>query len=205
MPIVATPAKRKRVSKKPEDRIDDLIKAATAVFGRVGLDNATVADIVDEVGVAKGTFYLYFKSKDDVLALIWNRYLDELLERATESTEENTDWGASMNRLMDRMVRFAFEHADLHQMVYGSANARALEMCRQANERVVQNLADRVRRAVESGLVEPVHVDSAVRMIYHGTHGLVHDQMAQRVELDVDATVLMAQEFARRVLTPVSR
>ena len=199
MQVAATRTKRKRVSKRPEDRIDDLIQAAMVVFRRQDFDSATVADIVDQAGVAKGTFYLYFKSKDDLLALTWNQYLDGLIQRA-EVAATGPTW---LNDLVETMIRFAVENADLHRLVYGSANAKALEMCRRANDTAIDKIAKRVEAMTEPNSLAPLDVDSTVRMIYHGTHGLMHDLMARDRNVDIDRTVALSQEFARRLITPV--
>lgn len=46
---------------------EKLVAAAIELFARKGFDKTTVDEIVAEAGVAKGTFYLYFKSKDDLI------------------------------------------------------------------------------------------------------------------------------------------
>ena len=46
---------------------EKLVKAAMELFARKGFDKTTVDEIVAKAGVAKGTFYLYFKSKDDLI------------------------------------------------------------------------------------------------------------------------------------------
>jgi TetR/AcrR family fatty acid metabolism transcriptional regulator len=48
-------------------RCQGIREAAMRVVSRKGYDHVTVQDIADEAGVAKGTVYLYFKSRDDVL------------------------------------------------------------------------------------------------------------------------------------------
>ncbi|MBM4385189.1 MAG: TetR/AcrR family transcriptional regulator [Deltaproteobacteria bacterium] len=48
----------------PTDRFDAAIRAATRVFLRQGYRRTQMADIADELGVAKGTLYLYFESKE---------------------------------------------------------------------------------------------------------------------------------------------
>src|SRR5262245_55259986 len=48
------------------DRRRQLLDAATWVFARKGYRNAGVSDIIKQAGVARGTFYLYFKSKEQV-------------------------------------------------------------------------------------------------------------------------------------------
>lgn len=56
--------------KSPEERRADLIKAALKLFRKKGFSDTAVSDIVNEAGVAQGTFYLYFGSKDDILAAV---------------------------------------------------------------------------------------------------------------------------------------
>ena len=48
----------------PPDRFDALIRAATAVFLRQGYRRTQMADVAEELGVAKGTLYLYVESKE---------------------------------------------------------------------------------------------------------------------------------------------
>jgi TetR/AcrR family transcriptional regulator, fatty acid metabolism regulator protein len=52
-----------------------ILRAATRVFARHGYFNAQVADLAREAGVAAGTVYLYFRSKDDLLASIFERVM----------------------------------------------------------------------------------------------------------------------------------
>lgn len=55
-----------RTRKKPEERRLELVEAARRVFREKGYSAANVADIIKEVGVAQGTFYLYFDGKEDI-------------------------------------------------------------------------------------------------------------------------------------------
>lgn len=52
------------------ERIDQIIAASLTVFAREGLAQARIEDIATEAGLAKGTVYLYFKSKDAIIAAI---------------------------------------------------------------------------------------------------------------------------------------
>ena len=60
-------------------RRSQLVAAATEVFGEKGVSGATVADIVRAAGVAQGTFYLHFESKDDVIVAVVADVADRLL------------------------------------------------------------------------------------------------------------------------------
>ncbi len=54
-------------TKSPGRTREKIIAAAMRLFAKKGFDKTTVEEIVAEAGVAKGTFYLYFKSKDDLI------------------------------------------------------------------------------------------------------------------------------------------
>jgi TetR/AcrR family transcriptional regulator, fatty acid metabolism regulator protein len=61
------------------DKRDAILRAATQVFARRGFFQSQVADIARAAGVAAGTVYLYFRSKDDLLVSIFERTMKETL------------------------------------------------------------------------------------------------------------------------------
>ncbi len=61
------------------DKHDLILRAATRVFARHGFFSAQVADIAREAGIAAGTVYLYFRSKDDLLASIFERFMEDAI------------------------------------------------------------------------------------------------------------------------------
>ncbi|HEX3026867.1 MAG TPA: TetR/AcrR family transcriptional regulator [Clostridia bacterium] len=56
-----------RITKKPEERKQEIVEAALELFLQKGYDNVTVKDITTKVNVAAGLFHYYFHSKEDVL------------------------------------------------------------------------------------------------------------------------------------------
>jgi AcrR family transcriptional regulator len=71
-----------RTLKEPEIRKGEILDAAEKLFAAKGYDAATVNDILAGADIAKGTFYYYFKSKEDVLDGIVKRQIDKGLEKA---------------------------------------------------------------------------------------------------------------------------
>ena len=69
-----------RTVKDPEIRRSELIDAAEELFLANGYEETTVSDIVRKIGVAQGTFYHYFKSKDGALDAITDRWIEEIKE-----------------------------------------------------------------------------------------------------------------------------
>lgn len=75
-----------RARSKAERRAE-LVAAAERVFTERGVANATVSDIVEAAGVAQGTFYLYFESKDDVLVAVAEAVVGEIIEVAESALD----------------------------------------------------------------------------------------------------------------------
>ena len=73
------------------DKREAILRAATTVFARNGYFNSKVADIARAAGVADGTVYLYFKSKEEILRSIFDRSVAEALEAARKRVERITD------------------------------------------------------------------------------------------------------------------
>ncbi len=61
------------------DKRERILTAAERIFARHGFFAAKVADVAKEAGVADGTIYLYFKSKDDLLISVFERRMQQLL------------------------------------------------------------------------------------------------------------------------------
>ncbi|QVK20740.1 TetR/AcrR family transcriptional regulator [Mycoplasmatota bacterium] len=70
--------------KKPEERRFEIIHSAKMLFETKGYNETTVEDITIEAGVAKGTFYYYFKSKEDIIEAIVETTLENVLKSADE-------------------------------------------------------------------------------------------------------------------------
>ncbi|MBU7009051.1 MAG: TetR/AcrR family transcriptional regulator [Theionarchaea archaeon] len=82
----------KRVTKDPDVRREELIDVAEELFLKNGYEETPVSDIVKNAQVAQGTFYYYFKSKDEILDALTDRYLNEFtgcVEKEVERDDNN--------------------------------------------------------------------------------------------------------------------
>ena len=73
-----------RITKDPQIRIAEIIAAAEELFNARGYQETQISDIVKAIGVAQGTFYYYFKSKEDVIEAIVRRKMDRILAEIEE-------------------------------------------------------------------------------------------------------------------------
>ena len=84
-------AARRARAEPPLNKRDAILRAATDVFAERGYFNAQVADVARAAGVAAGTVYLYFRSKDDVLVSIFERTMREALAEGRAAVADVQD------------------------------------------------------------------------------------------------------------------
>lgn len=73
------------------DKREAILRAAIRVFAHNGYFNSKVADIAREAGVADGTVYLYFKSKEDILHSVFDRNMEEAIVEGRRRLEGVAD------------------------------------------------------------------------------------------------------------------
>ena len=71
-----------------QDKRKTILAAAVDVFAEKGFHRSRVADIARRAGVADGTIYLYFKSKDDILITIFEERMEVLLREARRVVDD---------------------------------------------------------------------------------------------------------------------
>ncbi len=91
-----------------EERKQQIIQAATAVFARQGFHEARMEDIAREAGLGKGTLYLYFKSKDDIIAAL----LDQFYRRGLQDLQMLQGYEGSIADLLLLITRFLAGEAE---------------------------------------------------------------------------------------------
>ncbi|MDX2029891.1 MAG: TetR/AcrR family transcriptional regulator [Blastocatellia bacterium] len=77
--------------KFPNGKSEAILRAAAKVFAQSGYFNAKVADVARAAGIADGTVYLYFKSKDELLTSIFTWAMGEFIGQAREMLAEAGD------------------------------------------------------------------------------------------------------------------
>src|ERR671939_549501 len=92
------------------DKREAILRAATEVFARNGYFNAKVADVARVAGVADGTVYLYFKSKEEILHSIFDRSVEAALAEARKEIAGLADARLHLERLgADRDLAVVFQ------------------------------------------------------------------------------------------------
>lgn len=83
------------------DKREAILRAAIKVFAGYGYFNSKVSDIAGEAGIADGTVYLYFKSKDEILHSIFDRAMDEFIAEGKRELAQITEPAARLRRIAE--------------------------------------------------------------------------------------------------------
>jgi TetR/AcrR family fatty acid metabolism transcriptional regulator len=103
--MAGSDARKTRPEPASPPKREAILRAAIDVFAERGYFNAQVADVARSAGVAAGTVYLYFRSKDDLLISIFERGMKEALS-------ESRQLAATVADPRERLRRFARMHLD---------------------------------------------------------------------------------------------
>jgi AcrR family transcriptional regulator len=207
MPVVdkQTALKRRRVAKPQEERLDDLLGAAAAIFAEQGVTGAKVEDITEKAGVSKGTFYLYFTSKEHAADMLWQRYIDRYLKIGEDILAR--DHGSHLDRLVavfEGLTEYVLANARLHRTVFYATHS---EERRAMTQKFISAIAIAVRKGIEAGELQADEPELMVEVLYHGIGTSLHDAIASGQPLRAGARTRTAGELARLTFsrTPVPR
>src|SRR3954451_23751886 len=132
-------------------RREQLLDAAEAVLMERGLSATTVADVAQAAGVAKGTMYLHFESKAELLAGLRSRYVRRLTDAALAPEATEVSHQQLVHRLVSGLFDFSVANGDLHHLLFheaGFSEADAFEAARTRLEKHLSAAQDRGEIAV---------------------------------------------------------
>jgi AcrR family transcriptional regulator len=132
-----------------------LIRAAETVFGQAGYYDARISEITREAGVAMGTFYLYFPSKEALFRALVASLNHDLRRTLSEGTSPLPTRAAAEAEGLRLFFRYLLRHRKLYRIVHEAASVDPA-LYRQYVERIAQGYQAGLTRAMEAGEVKRV-------------------------------------------------
>jgi AcrR family transcriptional regulator len=187
-------------------RRDALLAAAMRVFGERGFERATMERIAAEADVAKGTTYLYYRSKQSIYDAALSHGFAGLESRTSEVIDRAPNFREAISAFMTARAEYFFEHRDFFRM-YVSAMARQVTRVKpRASEframvdRQTGRLAQAVARAAERGEIRQVDGAATAVAIFDLTRGLVARRMVSTSDFDLADDVAFLSDLVWRGL-----
>jgi AcrR family transcriptional regulator len=188
--------KRRRL--QPEARRREIIEAAARLIRAHG-GGVRVDDVVREAGAAKGTFYVYFPTWDDLLATLRARIFAafEQAHPVPQHPDRSVDWLGAVDQLAEAFVDAVGELGGLHEAVFHSDFAQRRPI--PAAEHPVSRLAALIRLGQSIAAFAEVDPEPTARLLFAVIH-----ETADAVTSGEDREFALAamQRVLRRTLEP---
>lgn len=191
-----------RAAQRRSVRREQLLDAARELMTEKGIANVKVSDITECAGAAKGTFYLYFNSKADVVTALWDRFVGDFVKKTNTliASHEDLSWKQLARVVIEALIDYDLEHQDLHRLMAESARTDALGEFWDADQQVIEQLADGIRAGVAAGEFNVSDPDLAAAFVYHGTDGILLGAALKSEQVERDRLVEGITQYVYRTL-----
>ena len=103
-------------------RKEAIINAAMLMFSQKDFHDVTVDDIAEQVGLSKGTLYLYFKNKEDIFYSMIFEKAKLLLQKLEVTIKTETQFIPCLNQFVNTSLMFFQEHKGFFKIVRSNQN-----------------------------------------------------------------------------------
>jgi AcrR family transcriptional regulator len=156
----------RRRTKPIEERRTDLLDAAEKLALERGADGITVDQVTAVAGISKGTFYLYFDSKDHVLQALRDRYVTGFMARQAEAVARKGDPIARVEAWVTAGLDDYVRDHSLHDVIFQHRPPAP------AGPTPVTALTRLLQEGVDAGAFQLPDPTATATVIYHAMHGV---------------------------------
>jgi AcrR family transcriptional regulator len=175
-------------------RCDSILCSARKVFAKKGFAAATMDEIAAAAGLAKGTLYLYFKSKRDVYLKTLHRGSADVLDRAKANMQASEGAQAKVHAFVATRARYAEENRDFYKIYlteFGNVShpASINKEFRALHLKAAQALGQALCEGMERGEIRHVDVEDAAFVIQDMARSLITRRLLGWSKKDVEEDI----------------
>jgi len=155
---------RQPCTRRGKETLEALLGCAGEVFAERGYEAASVSAICRRAGVAQGTFYMYFSSKEDVYVRLVAQLQRQIIAEVRCSSEQETDPEARLVSAVARSLSFLSENRNLFQL-FREAEFIRPEIPKRFYAAVCQELSEILRSGIATGSFRDINPEVAAYAI----------------------------------------
>jgi AcrR family transcriptional regulator len=203
---MAAAVERPRRRLAPDARRGELVEAAVRVLrGGGGEERNWVAEVTREAGVAKGTFYVHFRSWEEMLATVREHLVEECSVpfRDALASRKEVDWWGVLEQQCASFIDMALEFGDHHGLIFHSSLP---EVSAERPGVGIELLAAGIAQGVADGCFDAVDTDAAAVMLYGAVHAVADAVLAGgERERWIGACIQLAHKYLAPSSTTTAR
>ncbi len=202
------------VSEAANKRREHILEVATEIFSGKGYRRASVADIVEQAGIARGTFYLYFESKREVFLELIERYFTDFAELLNENHRHlgNTfrDGGNALRAWRENVMRIMEYHRDnphLTSIVYREALGKDEDFSERVDELsgfAREKLVAEFRMMEEHSMLRPCDLEIVVTIVMGSTVNIIMEHLLKESGRNLESLADEIMSYHIRALIPAN-
>ena len=170
---------------------DAIYEGALAVLAEHGLNGATMDRVAAAAGVAKGSLYNYFRSKDELLTFVHEKTIQPLLDANERIASDELSAGEKLIAMVRNWRQYIGDHRATFQMLIKNSNCEGVlkEATLKKNQSVVNVIARIIREGIESGEFRTVNAQYAGELLLSAAKGSLEAEFAEGVERSDEETI----------------
>lgn len=169
----------KRLGRPPveglrEQRRDEILAAAASLFAEKGFAGADTQELADRVGVAKGTLYRYFASKEELFLAAVDHLMEQLRQAVDAAANEHLEPFQQMRAALESYLRFFESHPAAVELIIQERahfRDRATPTYFAHREKNMGRWRDLIARLMVEGRVRRMSVDRIVTVVNDLVYG----------------------------------
>ncbi|HEY1341044.1 MAG TPA: helix-turn-helix domain-containing protein [Bryobacteraceae bacterium] len=177
-----------------------ILRAARAVFSRQGYAATAVDDIAEEAGIAKGTLYLYFKSKEELYLAALACDLRELASEAAAEMDRAATFREQVRAFLEVRMRYAAAHEDflrIYLAEYGSMFVKTplRNELRRVSRDAMRHMARAAEAAMKRGELRRLAPGAVAAVVFDVARGLVERRLLGWKEFQTRGEIAFAVDL----------
>ena len=187
-------------TKPPEERREELLNAAQRVFLKHGVALATIEQITSAADVAKGTFYLYFSSKENILSALGDRFGQDHLKKIETALAgiQEEDWPGKLAAWAEACAAGYLDAIRLHDILFYGFRPATREGL--VDNVVIDHLAELLQAGVAAGAWTIEDPRFTAVFLFSGLHAVVDDAYSKEKKVNRSRLVHRVERLCFRAV-----
>lgn len=170
-----------------EFRVQSIQDAAMRVIARKGMAAATIAEIAEEAGVAKGTIYLYFRDRDELVEKTFERAMTELHDRVDAAMRSGASFEENLRAMLTAKIEFFRDHREFFRLYISlripegnpQQQRRQKRTCQPQYHTRIHQLATTLQEAMDRGELRRLDPNRLALFIVEASNAIVIERVME--------------------------
>jgi len=178
-------------------RVQSIQDAAMRVIARKGMASTTMQEIADEAGVAKGTIYLYFRDRDELVEKTFESAMSQLHARVDAALELDLPFAEKLRAMLGAVSGFFRENREFFRLYISmrfpegnpQQQRRQKRTCQPQYQTRVQRIAEVLREAMDRGEIGVTDPRRLALFIIEGSNAVIIERVMSETPASADDDV----------------